>query len=65
MTSEATDAAGGEGPGRESPEQSWPICLEDDLKAFGATHGSTADEPYVFGVPKKVWKEAAKVEGGV
>ena len=32
---------------------------------FGATHGSTDDAPRVFGVPKLVWSEAAKVEGGV
>ena len=56
---------GGEDPGRGNPEQSWLICLKDDLKAFGATHGSTADEPCVFGVPKLVWTEAAKVKGGV
>ena len=28
---------GGEDPGRGNPEQSWLICLKDDLKAFGAT----------------------------
>ena len=56
---------GGEDPGRGNPEQSWLICLKVDLKAFGATHGSTADEPCVFGVPKLVWTEAAKVKGGV
>ena len=32
---------------------------------FGATHGSTDDAPCVFGIPKLVWSEAAKVEGGV
>ena len=32
---------------------------------FGATHDSTDDTSCVFGVPKLVWSEAAKVEGGV
>ena len=31
----------------------------------GATHGSTADQPCVFGVVKLIWTEAAKVKGGV
>ena len=31
---------------------------------FGATHGSMADQPFVFGVQKLVWTEAAKVKGG-
>ena len=31
---------------------------------FGATHGFTDDAPCVFGVPKLVWSEATKVEGG-
>ena len=57
------ELVGGEDPGGGNPEQSWLICLKDDLKAFGATHGSTADEPCVFGVPKLVWTEAAKVKG--
>ena len=48
------ELAGGEDPGRESPEQNWLICLKDDLKVFGASHGSAADQPCVFGVPKLV-----------
>ena len=44
--------AEGEDPGRGSPEQNWLICLKDDVKVFRATHGSTADQPCVFGVPK-------------
>ena len=42
----------------------WLTCLKDDLRVFGATHGSTDDAPCVFGIPKLVWGEAAKVEGG-
>eukprot|EP00903_Cladosiphon_okamuranus_P018265 g16802.t1 len=59
------ELAGGEKPGKGSPEQNWLTCLMDDLRVFGATHGSTDDAPCVFGVPKLVWSEAAKVEGGV
>ena len=44
--------AGGEDPGRGNPEQDWLIYLKDDLQVFGATHGSTADQPCVFGIPK-------------
>ena len=51
--------------GRGCPEQSWSTCLKDNFKAFGATHGSTEDEPSLFGVPKLAWTEAAKVQGGV
>ena len=51
--------------GSGSPEQNSLTCLKDGLKVFGATHGSTADQPCVFGVPKLVWTEAAKVKGGV
>eukprot|EP00903_Cladosiphon_okamuranus_P016679 g15379.t2 len=58
------ELAGGEKPGKGSPEQNWLTCLEDDLRVFGATHGSTDEAPCVFGVPKLVWSEAAKVEGG-
>ena len=32
---------------------------------FGATRGFTADRPCVFGVPKLVWTEAAKVKGRI
>eukprot|EP00903_Cladosiphon_okamuranus_P020132 g18485.t1 len=59
------ELVGGEDPGKESPEQNWLMCLKDDLKAFGSTHGSTEDEPCVFGVPKLIWTEAAKVQGGI
>ena len=59
------ELAGEEDPGRGSPEQNWLICLKDDLKVLGATHGSAANQPCVFGVPKLVWTEAAKVKGGV
>eukprot|EP00903_Cladosiphon_okamuranus_P019178 g17640.t1 len=59
------ELAGGEKQGKGSPEQNWLTCLKDDLRIFGATHGSTDDAPCVFGVPKSVWSEAAKVEGGV
>ena len=42
------------------------MCLQTNaaLNVIGATHGSTDDAPCVFGVPKLVWSEAAKVEGG-
>ena len=46
-------------------EQNWGKCRRDDFNAFGATYGSTDDEPRVFGVPKASWTEAAKVQGGV
>eukprot|EP00752_Nemacystus_decipiens_P017175 g15387.t1 len=59
------ELTGGEKPGKGSPEQNWLTCLKDDLRVFGATHGSTNDVPCVFGVPKLVWSEAAKVDGGV
>ena len=59
------ELVGGEDPGPGQPEANWIGCLKADFKAFGATHGSTADKPGVFGVPKLVWTEAAKVEGGV
>ena len=59
------ELAGGENPGKGSPEQNWLTCLKDDLRVFGATHGSTDDAPCVFGIPKLVWSEAAKVEGGL
>ena len=60
------ELAGGEDPGRRgSSEQNWLICLKDDLKVFGVTHGSTADQPCVFAIPKLVWTEAAKVKGWV
>eukprot|EP00752_Nemacystus_decipiens_P010711 g9538.t3 len=59
------ELTGGEKPGKGSPEQNWLTCLKDDLRVFGATHGSTDDAPCVFGVPKLVWSEAAKVDGGV
>eukprot|EP00752_Nemacystus_decipiens_P010806 g9612.t1 len=59
------ELAGGEKPGKGSAEQNWLTCLKDDLREFGATHSSTDDAPRVFGVPKLVWSEAAKVEGGV
>eukprot|EP00752_Nemacystus_decipiens_P005560 g5031.t1 len=59
------ELTGGEKPGKGSPEQNWLTCLKDDLRVFGATHGSTDDVPGVFGVPKLVWSEAAKVDGGV
>ena len=59
------ELAGGEDSGWGSPEQNWLICLKDDLRVFGATHGSTADQPCVFGIPKLVWTEAAKVKGRV
>ena len=51
---------GGEKPGKGSPEQNRLTCLKDNLKVFGATHGSTDDAPFVFEVPKLVWSEAAK-----
>ena len=51
------ELAGGENPGRGSPEQNWLTYLKDELKVFGATHGSTADQPCVFGVLKLVWTE--------
>eukprot|EP00903_Cladosiphon_okamuranus_P011544 g10868.t1 len=55
------ELAGGEKPGKGSPEKNWLTCLKDDLRVFGAPHGSTDDAPFVFGVPKLVWSEAAKV----
>eukprot|EP00752_Nemacystus_decipiens_P018516 g16601.t1 len=59
------ELTGGKKPGKGSPEQNWLTCLKDDLRVFGATHGSTDDAPCVFGVPKLVWSEAAEVDGGV
>lgn len=47
------------------PEQSWLRYLVEDFEAFGATHGSTGVEQFVFGVPDLFWTEAAKVKGGV
>ncbi|CAB1113911.1 unnamed protein product [Ectocarpus sp. CCAP 1310/34] len=59
------ELVGGEDPGQGNPEQNWLTCLKDDMKMFEARYGSTTDKPSVFGVPKLVWSEAAKVEGGV
>lgn len=56
---------GGEDPGMGRPEQNWGRCLVEDFEEFGATHGSTDDEQCVFGVPKLIWTEAAKMKGGV
>ncbi|CAB1119777.1 unnamed protein product [Ectocarpus sp. CCAP 1310/34] len=57
---------------RGGQEQNWPKCVLDDLKAFGANHGSTKTDPCCLGIqvpkdtaPKKKWTEAAKMEGGV
>ena len=49
---------------RPSVQKNWPKCLKDNLRVFGATHGCTDEAPCVFGVPKFVWSEAAKVERG-
>eukprot|EP00752_Nemacystus_decipiens_P015185 g13521.t1 len=57
------ELAGGEKPGKGSPEQNWLTCLKDDLRVFGATNGSMGDAPCVFGVPNSVWSEVATVEG--
>eukprot|EP00903_Cladosiphon_okamuranus_P021702 g19952.t1 len=43
------ELAGGEKPGKGSPEQNWLTCLKDELRVFGATHGSTDDAPRVLG----------------
>eukprot|EP00903_Cladosiphon_okamuranus_P011475 g10808.t1 len=43
------ELAGGEKLGKGSPEQNWLPCLKDDLRVFGATHGSTDEAPCVFG----------------
>lgn len=66
------ELAGGEKPRRGGQEQNWPKCVLDDLKAFGADHGSTKTDPCCLGIPvpkdtapKLKWTEAAKVEGGV
>ena len=66
------ELAGGEKPRRGGQEQNWPKCVLDDLKAFGADHGSSKTDPCCVGIPvpkdtaptlKRT--EAAKVEGGV
>ena len=46
------ESAGGEDPGRGSPEQDWLVCLKDDLRVFGIKHGSKIDQPCFYGVPK-------------
>ena len=60
----AKGLVGGVNPGRGGLEQNWTTCLKEDLKVFGAKHGSTDDEPCVFGIPKPTWEEAARVKGG-
>ena len=60
----AKGLVGGMNPGRGGLELNWTTCLKDDLKVFGAKHGSTDDEPCVFGLPKRTWEEAARVKGG-
>ncbi|CAB1107288.1 unnamed protein product [Ectocarpus sp. CCAP 1310/34] len=66
------ELAGGEKRRRGGQKQNWPKCVLDDLKAFGADHGSTKTDPCCLGIPvpkdtapKLKWTEAAKVEGGV
>ena len=56
---------GGEDPGPGCPEQHWLKCLRDDFQAFGATDGSTDDNPRTFGVESALWPVAAKKEGGI
>ncbi|CAB1104076.1 unnamed protein product [Ectocarpus sp. CCAP 1310/34] len=66
------ELAGGEKRRSAGQEQNWPKCVLDDLKAFGADHGSTKTDPCCLGIPvpkdtgpKLKWTEAAKVEEGV
>ena len=55
---------GGEGPGKERPEQNWMDCLKDDFQAFEATDGSTVDNRLTVGVDRAVWTLAAKMDDG-
>ena len=56
---------GGEDPGPGHPPQHWQKSLRDDLKAFGALHGSTPTYRRTFGVDRLVWTEAARKGEGV
>eukprot|EP00903_Cladosiphon_okamuranus_P015101 g13968.t1 len=59
------DLADGQEPGRGKPEQNWRMCLIDDLKAFEATRESKEGDPRTFGIPRAIWTEAAKMQGGL
>lgn len=69
-TPEATDVRGTGGGGRT---RAWGDRSRAGRSAGRTTsrrsgrsmHGSTDDEPFVFGVPKLLWTDAAKVKGGV
>ena len=56
---------GGEDPGPGQPAQHRQKSLRDDLKAFGALHGSTPTDRRTFGVDRLVWTEAARKGEGV
>ena len=56
---------GGEDPGPGQPAQHWQKNLRDDVKAFGALHGSTPTDRRTFGVDRLVWTEAARKGEGV
>ena len=56
---------GGEDPGPGQPAHHWQKRLRDDLKAFGALHGSTPTDRRTFGVDRLVWTDAARKEEGV
>jgi len=59
------ELVGGEKPGRGATEQNWEKYRKDDLKAFGATQGSTDDEPRVFGAPEQPPStDGAEAQGG-
>ena len=56
---------GGDDPGPGQPAQHWQKSLRDDVKAFGALHGSTPTDRWTFGVDRLVWREAARKGEGV
>ena len=56
---------GGEDPGPGQPAQHWQKSLRDDLKAYGALHGSKPTDRRTFGVDRLVWTEAALKGEGV
>ncbi|CAN0257139.1 unnamed protein product, partial [Laminaria digitata] len=55
--------AGGENPRPGGQWKAWRRCLVEDLKAFGATDGSTERCPLVLGVETTGWSTAAKNAG--
>ena len=56
--------AGGQNPGPSRPEKNWAQCLVDDIiRVFGATEGSTESVPLGFGVKTVLWPTVAKKGG--